>query len=129
MTVPLVAVNEPRYRFWCIPPLYHYDGHCINFLVYGGALYLFDACFGLGPIQVNAPLPPNNLNVAQGGADLAPLRAAYLDSAIDYMLGTIRNGQQLLVAQFPHLNGMTVPTADIPEVVNGNPGLTFRWGN
>ena len=127
-TVPLVTVNEPRYRFWCIPQ-YHYDGHCINFLVYGGSMYLFDACFGLGPIRVNAPLPPNNLNVAQGGADLSPLRAAYLDSAIDYMLGTIRNGQQLLVARYPNLNGMTVPTADIPEVVNGNPGLTFRWGN
>jgi hypothetical protein len=128
-TVPLSVVNEPRYRFWCIPSLYHYDGHCINFLAYEGALYLFDACFDLGPIPVKAPLPPNNLNVAQGGADLAPLRAAYLDSAIDYMLGTIRNGQHLLVAQYPDLNGMTVPTAEIPEVVNGNPGLTFRWGN
>jgi hypothetical protein len=50
-TVPLVTVNEPRYRFWCIPPMYHYDGHCINFLVYGGALYLFDACFGLAAIS------------------------------------------------------------------------------
>jgi hypothetical protein len=126
--VPLVQVNERRYCFWCVP-LFHYDGHCINFLVYNGGLYLYDACFGAGPIQVNAPLPPNNLNVAQGGAALAPFKAAYLDAAIDYMLGSIRNGGLLLRAQYLLLNGMTVPTADIPEVVNGNPGLTFRWGN
>lgn len=127
--VSLVLVNERRYRFWCVPANFHYDGHCINFLVYNGGLYLYDACFGIGGIQVNAPLPVNNTNMAQGGVDLAPFRAAYFDTAIDYMLGSIRNGQQLLQAQYPDLNGMTVRTADIPQVVNGNHGLTFRWGN
>jgi hypothetical protein len=126
--VPIVHANEQRWRFWCVPG-FIYDGHCINFLVYNGRLYLYDACFGLGPIQVNAPLPVNNTNVAQGGADLAPFRVAYLDSAIDYMLGSIRNGADFLQTIFPNVNGMTVRTADIPEVVNGNPGLTFRWGN
>jgi hypothetical protein len=128
--VPIVHANERRWRFWCIPG-YISDGHCINFLVHDGGLYLYDACFGLGPIQVNAPLPVNNTNVAQGGADLAPFRAAYLDTAIDYMLGSIWNGADFLQTTFPvpDINGMTVRTADIPEVVNGNPGLTFRWGN
>src|SRR5205814_2202192 len=82
-----------------------YDGHCINFLVYDGGLYLYDACFGVGPFQVNAPLPANNTNVVQGGADLAPFKAAYLDAAIDYMLGSIRNGANLLQTIFPNVNG------------------------
>ena len=89
--VPVMTVNERRYRFWGFPN-YYWDGHCINFLVHNEGLYLYDACFGLGPIPVNAPLPLNNVNVAQGGADLAPFKAAYIDGAIDYMLGSIRNG-------------------------------------
>jgi hypothetical protein len=127
--VLLIATHERRYCFWCIPVNFHYDGHCINFLVYNGNLYLYDACFGVGPFHVNAPLPANNLNVVLGGAALAPFRAAYIDTAIDYMMGTIRNGPVLLQAQWPNANGMTVRTADIPDVVNGNDGLTFRWGN
>jgi hypothetical protein len=133
-SVPFVTVTEQRYRFWGAPN-FHHDGHCINFLRHNGQLYLYDACFGVGPIQINGPLPVNNLNVAQGGADLAPFKAAYLDDAIDYMLGSIRNGTVLLRSIFINppgialANGMTVRTADIPEVVNGNDGLTFRWGN
>src|SRR5579864_883774 len=87
MAFPIVNITERRYRFWGLPH-YHYDGHCINFLEYNGELYLYDACFGMGPIQVNAPLPVNNLNVVQGGANLAPFKAAYLDHAIEYMLGS-----------------------------------------
>ena len=60
---------------------------------------------------------------------MAPFRAAYIDSAIDYMLGSIHNGASFLQTIYPHVNGMTVRTTDIPEVVNGNHGLTFRWGN
>jgi hypothetical protein len=127
--VPLVAAHERRYCFWCVPAILLYDGHCVNFLVYNGSLYLYDACFGVGPVPVNAPLPANNTNFAQGGADLAPFRVAYIDTAIDYMMGTIRNGPVPLQAQWPNANGMTVRTADIPDVVNGNHGLTFRWGN
>lgn len=132
--VPITTVTERRYRFWGAPN-YWYDGHCINFLRHDGRLYLYDACFGVGPIQVNAPLPVNNLNLAHGGADLAPFRVAYLDAAIGYMLGSIRNGPDLLKSIFINppgmalANGMTVRTADIPEVVYGEHGLTFRWGD
>jgi hypothetical protein len=126
--VSIVTVNERRWRFWCVPG-FIYDGHCINFLVHNGGLYLYDACFRAAPIQVNAPLPANNTNVVQGGADLAPFKAAYFDGAINYMLGSIRNGANFLQTIFPNVNGMTVRTVDIPEVVNGNPGLTFRWGD
>jgi hypothetical protein len=131
-TVPLVPRTERRYRFWGLPNT-SYDGHCVNFLIHHGQLFLYDACFRTTSVLINAPLPANNTNAAQGGADLAPFKAAYLDSAIDYMLGSIRNGPDLLRSvHVPHLvyvNGMTVRTADIPENVGGRDGLSFRWGN
>jgi hypothetical protein len=130
--VPITMRTERRYRFWGLPN-FHYDGHCVNFLQYDGRLYLYDACFAVGPTEINARLPENNVNVAQGGANLAPFKAAYFDAAIDYMLGSIRNGRDFLqsfrVPNFPYVNGMTVRTAHIPHVVGGNDGLTFRWGN
>jgi hypothetical protein len=70
----------------------------------------------------------------QGGADLAPFKAAYFDGTIDYMLGSIWNGATFLESVFVHAlhrpvaNGMTVRTVNIPQVVNGRDGLTFRWG-
>jgi hypothetical protein len=129
MTVPITNRTERRYRFWGLPN-FVVDGHCINFLAHNGRLYLYDACFGVGPIEINAPLPANNLNVPQGGADLTPFKGAYLDHAIDYMLGSIHNGPDFLrTIPTSQENGMTVRTADIPQVVNGNDGLTFRWGN
>src|SRR5207253_3516444 len=67
--VPIANRTERRYRFWGPPmPGDVADGHCINFLVYNGLLYLYDACFGTGPIQIDATLPVNNTNIAQGGA-------------------------------------------------------------
>jgi hypothetical protein len=132
--VPIVNRTERRYRFWGLPlPGVLGDGHCINFLVYNGQLYLYDACFGAGPIQINAPLPVNNTNVTQGGASLAPFKVAYFNRAIDYMLGSVYNGLDFLRSvHIPHLlyvNGMTVRTTNIPDNVNGADGLTFRWGD
>jgi hypothetical protein len=133
-TVPIVPVTEKRYRFWGLPGFY-YDGHCINFLILQGKLYLYDACFNCESVEVQSPLPPDNLAVPQGGADLAAFRAAYLDGAIDFMLGTVRNGAAILRSVFvyppglPQANGMTVRTANIPQTVAGIDGLTFRWGN
>ncbi len=64
-----------------------------------------------------------------GGANLAPFRAAFLGGAIEYMLGSIRNGPDF-VRSVPYAdNGMTVRTMDIPDNVYGADGLTFRWGN
>jgi len=132
-TVPITPVTEQRYRFFGLPG-YWYDGHCINFLAYEGKVYLYDACFNLGSVVINSPIPTINLAVPQGGAALAPFRAAYLDGAVDHMLGSIRNGAVLFntVRVFPHgptfQNGMTVRTANIPQRVAGADGLTFRWG-
>lgn len=132
-TVPITPVTEQRYRFWGLPGTW-YDGHCINFLDHGGKVYLYDACFNLGSIVINSPIPAINLAVAQGGAALAPFRAAYLDGAVDHMLGSILNGAVVFntVRVFPHgptfHNGMTVRTANIPQTVGVADGLTFFWG-
>jgi len=132
-SVAISTRTERRYRFWGLPGFW-YDGHCINFLVHDGRLYLYDACFGVRPIEIHAPLPVDNLANPQGGVDLAPFKVAYLDGTIDYMLGSIQNGVALLQSIFVHAlnlpvaNGMTVRTVNIPPVVNGRDGLTFRWG-
>ena len=132
--VPIVVVTERRYRFWGVPNYYD-DGHCINFLLYNGNLYLYDACFGSGPIQINAPLPLNNVNLAKGGANLAPFKEALLRCR-DRLYAWIdtewaRFAQIIFInpSCIARANGMTVRTAHIPQVVNGNDGLTFRWGN
>jgi hypothetical protein len=123
--------HERRYRFYSLPG-YIADGHCINFLLYNGKVYLYDACFAIGPLEIQSPLPVVNLLAAQGGAGLAEFRRAYLDGAVDYMLGSLWNGPDFLetiVRYPPYQNGMTVRTANIPETVNGNHGLSFYWGD
>ncbi len=124
--VALQRRRERRYRFWGHPGWYD-DGHCINFLEYRGRLYLYDACFGTGPFEIDPPLPPDDLSVV-GGADLTSFKVRYLDTAVDYMLGTLYNGTVLHQTIRRGLNGMTVKTALIPETVGGTAGLTFRWG-
>ena len=42
--------------------------HCINFLEYKGTVYLYDACFGFGSVEIQSPLPPDYLAVPQGAA-------------------------------------------------------------
>jgi hypothetical protein len=127
-SVPLATQVERRYRFWGEPGNW-YDGHCVNFLEYNGRLYLYDACFGLGPVEIDAPLPPDDFSVI-GGPQLASFKARYLDGAVDYMLGSLYNGPGgALVRSIASLtNGMTVKTTLIPDVVHRNPGLTFFWG-
>lgn len=130
-TVPITPVTEQRYRFFGLPGFW-YDGHCINFLAHEDGVYLYDACFKIGPLAINSPVPSKNLVVPQGGAALAPFKAAYLDSAVDYMLGSIRNGAVSLPSVVAPKgvfvqSGMTVQTASIPETIAGTDGLTFGW--
>ena len=70
-TVPLTTVTERRYRFWGLPGIW-YDGHCINFLEYKGTVYLYDACFGFGSVEIQSPLPPDYPAVPQGERALGP---------------------------------------------------------
>jgi hypothetical protein len=125
--IPLANRNEARYRFWGRPGDYQ-DGHCINFLEYRGRLYLYDACFCIGPVEVDAQLPPDDFSVL-GGPQLSSFKARYLDGAVAYMLGTLYNGSTLHRSDHVRrTNGISVRTDLVPEVVRGDPGLTFYWG-
>ncbi|WP_143393881.1 hypothetical protein [Fimbriiglobus ruber] len=121
--------TERRYRFWGDPsPGMWGDGHCINFLEYDGKLFLYDPSFGTGPFEIDHPLPPDNLTVL-GGSLLDSFKANYLDTAVDYMLGSLYNGSNFYKSdQSARANGITVKTVRIPATVNGNNGITFGWG-
>ena len=59
---------------------------------------------------------------------LASFKADYLDGEVDYLLGSLYNGAQLLRSvQATGVNGVTVRTAQIPTLVNGTDGVTFGW--
>ncbi len=123
----LATRTEPRYRFWGRPGFIR-DGHCVNFLEHKGRLYLYDASFGVGPHEIDSPLPPDDLS-RWGSMQLASFKECYLDGAVDYMLGTLYNGGVLLRSvPATGMNGMTVRTALIPNLVGANPCLTFYWG-
>lgn len=62
------------------------DGHCINFLEYGGSLYLYDLSFGTGPwADTFTSLPYGDMS----GTALYGFRMNYMNTAIDYMRGKI----------------------------------------
>jgi len=74
-------VYEKRYIFYSPG-----DGHCINFLLYEGKVYLYDASFGTGP------WPDTFDHIPSGdykGTALHNFRVNYHDMAIDHMEGTI----------------------------------------
>ncbi len=83
-TSPSDDVNvETRKAYEFFAP---YDGHCINFLEYGGALYLYDLSFGTGPwADTFISLPYGNMS----GNALYGFRTNYMNTAIDYMRGKI----------------------------------------
>jgi hypothetical protein len=134
--VTLETRVERRYRFWGEPiiasPDWYGDGHCINFLEHRGRLYLYDACFGTGPFEIDSPLPPDDYSIWDG-VQLSSLKARYLNMAVDYMLGSLYNGGVLCRTVPPGTgvavtNGMTVRMACIPDMAQGNLGVTFYWG-
>jgi hypothetical protein len=121
-----------RYSFWAGPAFFpgfiQPDGHCINFLEHGGRVYIYDACFAIEPIELRSSVPPDDFSV-HAVSEFPPFKTDYLDSAVDYMLGTIYNGTMLYRAKRSMgMNGMTVKTQLIPGTVNGRPGVTFMWG-
>jgi hypothetical protein len=122
------SVVERRYRFWGAPGVAR-DGHCINFLEYRSALYLYDPSFATGPFQIDMPLPPNDLSIL-GGAALANFKSVYLDRAFDYMLGSLAAGitfYETNSAADPPTNGLTVKCAIIPQEMGKVDQITFYW--
>ena len=77
-----------RYEFWGFPGAAG-DGHCINFLEDGTALYLYDPSFGHGPIELPGMALPPDSGAVLGGAAIQPLKERYLDPHIPYMLGSL----------------------------------------
>lgn len=130
--IALLSGWSHRYRFWGLPDDVA-DGHCVNFLEHDGAVYLYDACFGVGPVPLPTGVPVADENVTSTAADVSAFRASYLDNAIDYMLGSVYNGPGFHRTFGPHdvppegQNGMTVRTRDIPPLVGGLQGVTLRW--
>jgi hypothetical protein len=129
-TAALTVRVECRYRFWGMRGAWG-DGHCINFLEHAGRLYLYDACFGAGPFEIDGPLPPDDSSV-WGSQQLASFKACYLDAAVDYMLGSLYNRGYLWRSSrgttfTPESIGVTVRTDQIPETDAGIDGLTFGW--
>lgn len=125
-TVAIQNRIATRWRFWGTPGGF-LDGHCIDFLVFGGALYLYDPSFGTGPFNLGGmPLPPDNFSIL-GGNQLAIFKANYLNTAVPYMMGSLANGSTFYETIPATQNGMTVKTAVIPDVVGSFPEITFYW--
>lgn len=134
-TCPVANLRERRYRFWGSPGK-QADGHCINFLRHQGRYYLYDACFfdhGIALRQFQlprtaaaAPLPVSRLG---------SFKPAYLDRAVDHMLGSVKADGKLYRCEIPNpaepgfehartLNGLTVRTALVPR---DQTALAFYW--
>jgi len=129
-TTPITNVTEKRYVFYGSN-----DGHCINFLLYQGKLYLYDASFGTGPFELapftgaDAPLPPG-IDTIIGGTELSSFKAQYMDTAVDYVEGSLRDGSGTLhsFSYITRQGGLTVKTSIIPDVTGSFDEITFKWG-
>lgn len=128
-TTPITTVTERRYVFHG-----SYDGHCINFLVYQDRLFLYDASFGTGPFEIaplagsDAPLPPGSPTVI-GGNDLSSFKTNYLDTAVDHVAGSLRDGTGALHTYdyTTRQGGLTVKTNIIPDTIGTFEEITFTW--
>lgn len=115
---PISTVTEKRYRFWGPN-----DGHCINFLRYNQKVYLYDASFGTGPFEISPFGTPDDLPAIGsniGGMELASFKQAYLNGAVDYMLGVLRDPASAL-------RDLTVKTQIIPDLLGTGKEITFNW--
>jgi hypothetical protein len=96
------------------------DGHCINFLDYGGVIYLYDATFRntLGPYPLPgtfASLPPDGY---MQGSELSAFKSIYYNTAIDYHEGDV----------YCDTGGSTaVATLDIRTSLFGPDELRLYW--
>ena len=124
-----------RYRFWGHPGGAA-DGHCINVLEYRGRAYLYDASFrrrpvSLGAVKLPSPSTRRRVPVERLGA----FKRAYLDGAVEHMLGSLLHGGRLYRTEHPDpchpqfggrvmRNGLTVRTALIPAA---DRDITFYW--
>lgn len=124
-SVAIRDVTEPRYRFFGLRGGIG-DGHAVNILVAGGKLFLYDPSHATGPFEINMPLPPRDLS-NMGGREIASFKAVYLNHAVQYMMGSLHNGDDFFEAAGEN-NGMTVQTSLIPHLSGNFSEVTFFWG-
>ncbi|HEV8613379.1 MAG TPA: hypothetical protein VGQ73_07700 [Gemmatimonadales bacterium] len=122
--------HQRRYRFWGVPGL-RADGHCINFLKYRGRWLLYDACFRTEPVALRGfALPVPNVKRPISVERLGNFKAAYLQGAVPFMLGSLLHSGKLLRTVHPTTssgrtrNGATLKTQLIPK---RDAQITFYW--
>lgn len=132
---PITRRHQRRYRFWGHPGTAA-DGHCINLLQHAGRWYLYDASFRrtaacLGAVE----LPPPSEHRAVPVDRLGDFKRAYLDGAVDHLLGSLEHDGHLFRTLHPDpchpqfggkhmVNGLTVRTALVPA---HDRAITFYW--
>ncbi|MFM9959181.1 MAG: hypothetical protein ACKVZJ_14045 [Phycisphaerales bacterium] len=126
---PVVNLNTRRYRFWANKEHPNTgDGHMLAFFDHAnGNVTVYDPSFG-ARATIAMPMPPNGFT-RQTGDDIAPFKTSYLDPNFQYLMGTLRQDQNLYSAAPPidepvGTNGMTVRTPQIPAA-----NLTLIWND
>lgn len=132
---PVQRVTTRRYRFWGHPGQVA-DGHCVNFLRHRGHWYLYDASFLRRAVRLDDfRLPAPSMTRTVPVERLGSFQAAYLDEAVDHLLGSLRHAGRLYRTRHPDpdhpqfdsrstRNGLTVRTAIIPPRARN---ITFYW--
>jgi hypothetical protein len=121
-----------RYRFWGIPGLVG-DGHSLNFLQSGGHWYVYDASFQLRAELRGFKLPPANPTRSLPLSEQGNFKEAYLDKAVNFMLGSLQHDGKLYATEHPDpeapsapgkatRNGLSVKTALVDAA-----RITFYW--
>ena len=131
---PLEVEHQRRYRFWGIPGLVG-DGHSLNFLHSGGHWYIYDASFQLRVELHGFELPPSNPRHSIPIEELGDFKEAYLDQAVNFMLGSLDHEGKLLETVHPEpnadgfskgetRNGLSIKTSLIEK---HDALITFYW--
>ena len=121
-----------RYRFWGIPGLVG-DGHSLNFLQSGGRWHVYDASFLLRAELRGFKLPPANPTRSLPVSQQGNFKQAYLDKAVNFMLGSLQHDGRLYATEHPDpeapgppggttRNGLSVKTTLLP-----GDRITFYW--
>ncbi|HEV8148633.1 MAG TPA: hypothetical protein VGP61_00460 [Gemmatimonadales bacterium] len=131
---PVERHHQRRYRFWGIPGKV-LDGHCINFLRWEGRWILYDASFGIRAELREFSLPASDPTHALPVEALGDFKEAYLDLAVNFMLGSLEHEGKLFLTQHPDpqdpgfqngvtRNGLSLDTTRIPK---RDALITFYW--
>jgi hypothetical protein len=131
---PIETERERRYRFWGIPGQVG-DGHSLNFLHFDGHWYIYDGSFQLRVELSGFRLPRSDPKRSIPIGKLGNFKEAYLDRAVNFMLGSLDHRGKLVETVHPKpnaagfsrhrtRNGLSVKTSLIEK---GQSLITFYW--